>query len=62
MNFVIYGMCLYGIWLWPLMVVFGFAFGLKRLLTAPEQGSYWIPLFIAALGIMMLALPSLILE
>lgn len=57
MDYVLYGICLYGIWLWPLMFVLGFAFGLKRLFKEPEEGKYWVPLLISAFGLMMLVLP-----
>ncbi len=57
MDYAVYGLCYYGMWLWPLMIVFGFAFGLKRLFTEPNEGRFWIPLIISAFGIMMTVLP-----
>ncbi len=57
-KYFLYAVYVYGIWLWPLMIVFGFAFGLKRLLS--DSGNYIIPLAIAALGIMIEFLPMIL--
>lgn len=55
MDQSVFAICMYGIWLWPLMIMFGLAFGIKQLINGAEY--YFVPLIIGAFGLMMLTLP-----
>lgn len=45
-----------GFWLWPIMIVFGLAFGIKYLING-KDGKAMIPLFVAVVGLIILIFP-----
>ncbi len=48
----------YGIWLWPILTIFGLAHGIKRLIDGNEN--YYIPLLVASAGLLLLVLPVML--
>lgn len=52
---MLYTICYLGFWLWPIMIVFGLAFGIKSLIN--DEGKAMLPLFIAVIGLILLTLP-----
>ncbi len=47
----------YTIWIWPIVTIFGLAFGIKRLIEGNEN--YFIPLLISSVGLLLLVAPFL---